>query len=91
MDQSFFPNISYVQPGDTVTFINMSGVTRTVEAENKIWSIDSLADGAQATITVEAGWKNESLSRIHGADEIGTIIGRMSYSSPPSDAVAEDF
>lgn len=98
----------------------MSGVTRTVEAKNKKWSIDSLADGAQATITVEAGWKNEYVSRIKGAggngsiddtaddsaiatdldttdqtdtsgaDEAGTILGRMSYSSPPSDAVAED-
>ena len=68
---SFFPSISYVQPGDTITFINESGVERDIHSKNKQWSISDLADGASPTITVEEGWKNDYLSRIKGSGNGG--------------------
>lgn len=68
---SFFPSISYVQPGDTITFINESGVERDIRSKNKQWSISDLADGASPTITVEEGWKNDYLSRIKGSGNGG--------------------
>ena len=34
VDSAFFPDISYVQDGDTLTFVNMSGSARTISAEN---------------------------------------------------------
>ncbi len=68
---SFFPSVSYVQPGDTITFINDSGIDRELRSKNADWFIPDLADGASASIVVEEGWKNDFFSRIKGADNGG--------------------
>jgi plastocyanin len=67
MDQSFFPEASYVQPGDTVTFVNMSGASRVVQARNNIWATPVLENGAEATINIVQGMPSSFLSRIQGS------------------------
>lgn len=67
MEMSFFPSVSYVQPGDTLTFINESGVDRDIRSRNLDWFIPDLANGASASIVIEDSWKNEYLSRIKGS------------------------
>ena len=71
MEMSFFPSVSYVQPGDTLTFINESGVDRDIRSRNAQWFIPGLAVGASASIVIEQGWKNEFLSRIKGSGNGG--------------------
>jgi len=71
MEFSFFPSVSYVQAGDTITFINNSGVDRDLRSKNAQWFIPDVADGAQASITVGEGWKNDYLSRIKGSGNGG--------------------
>lgn len=66
MEMSFFPSVSYVQPGDTITFTNNSGVARDIRSRNAQWFIPGLAVDASASIVVEESWKNEFLSRIKG-------------------------
>lgn len=66
MDYAFFPEISYVQPGDTVTFVNMSGITRVIEAKNGSWSTPEIADGGEATISIEQGMMNTFKTNIDG-------------------------
>lgn len=66
MDYAFFPEISYVQPGDTVTFVNMSGITRVIEAKNGSWSTPEIADGGEATISIEQGMMNTFKTKIDG-------------------------
>lgn len=90
MEQSFFPNVSYVKPGDTVTFVNMSGITRDIQARNGIWSIAGITDGAEATITVQEGWKNDYLSRIQGTGS-GTISGSSTNQALVTDTNAQDL
>lgn len=67
LEFSFFSSVSYVQPGDSLTFVNNSGIDRDVRSRNANWFITDLADGASASIVVEDGWKNEYMSRIKGA------------------------
>lgn len=66
MDYAFFPEISYVQDGDTITFVNMSGITRIIEAKNQSWATPEMADGAEATIPVYKGMQNAYVTRIDG-------------------------
>jgi plastocyanin len=66
LEQSFFPQTNYVQPGDTVIFTNNSGATRTVRSKNMDWSTPELVDGAQATITIGSDFESEFLSRMQG-------------------------
>lgn len=58
VDSAFFPDISYVQDGDTLTFVNMSGSARTISAENGSWSTPEFSDGAEVTIPVVQGMAN---------------------------------
>ena len=71
MDYAFFPDISYVQDGDTLTFVNMSGITRTIAARNGSWGTPELIDGAEATITVEKGMFNTYQTRLDGVGGAG--------------------
>lgn len=102
METAFFPDVSYVQPGDTVTFVNMSGTTRTIQALNNDWAIADMPDGAETAITVSQGWKSQYLSRLVGDgvptdlsneqgldQEEGTIMGVLSLSQPPRGSTAD--
>lgn len=84
MEMSFFPSVSYVQPGDTITFTNNSGVDRDIRSRNAQWFIPGLAVDASASIVVEEGWKNEFLSRIKGT-------GNGSDTGATGDSVSNDY
>lgn len=71
MDYAFFPDISYVQDGDTLTFVNMSGITRTIGARNGEWETPELTDGAEATMTVTKGMFTSFQTRIDGVGGTG--------------------
>lgn len=81
MEFSFFPSVSYVQPGDTITFINNSGVARDIRSRNAQWFIPDLAADASTSILVEAGWKNEYLSRITGAGSGNDNTGSTDFNA----------
>lgn len=71
MDYAFFPETSYVQPGDTITFVNMSGITRVIKSKNGAWETAELIDGAEATVTVFDGMQTAYITRIDGVGGAG--------------------
>lgn len=75
MDYAFFPEISYVQPGDTITFVNLSGITRIIEARNNAWATPEIPDGGSATISIIQGMKNDYITRIDGVGGNGVTGG----------------
>lgn len=97
LDYAFFPEISYVSAGDTITFVNNSGTTRTIEAQDSAWIIEDLADGGEATLPIVAGMKNEystiapagsgiaveAGSESSSQDEV--VIGKLNFSGLPSE------
>lgn len=82
MDYAFFPEISYVRDGDTLTFVNMSGLTRTIEAANSSWSLPALSEGDEATITVVEGMADEFIIQVDESTP-EPIIGKLNFSAPP--------
>ncbi|MEP2922296.1 MAG: hypothetical protein ABJP06_16345 [Sulfitobacter sp.] len=92
LDYAFFPEISYVSPGDTVTFVNTSGMTRTIEGSDGEWIIEDLEDGAEATLPITSGMKNEyttvAVAASGESSEAGTavsdedeiVIGKLNFS-----------
>ncbi len=90
MDYAFFPEISYLLPGDEVIFENISGSTRSVIASDASWVIDELSDGSTATLTIVENMPNDFLSLVPGeagdeVDEDGNVqvVGRMNFSGAP--------
>lgn len=49
---SYFPAITFAQPGDTVNFINESGEEQTVVGKDSGWTIGPLAAEEQGSLTV---------------------------------------
>ncbi len=68
MEYGFFPEISYVQEGDQLTFINMSGVTRRIEGRDAVWVTPEMADGAQYVLNIEARMPNTFKSYVEGVE-----------------------
>lgn len=91
MDHAFFPEISYVQPGDVVIFANNTGESRDIIAEDGSWEILAVANGTEAQLTVEQGMQNRFVTAVPGAagdqvDENGNvqIVGIMNFSGQPA-------
>lgn len=49
---SYFPAITYAQPGDTVIFINESGQSQTIVAKQADWTIGPLAIAEESSLQV---------------------------------------
>ena len=54
LGDTFFPTVSYVDPGDTLRFVNASGFEQSVTSGDGGWSVGPIADQAEATLTAEA-------------------------------------
>ena len=90
MDYAFFPEVSYVQPGDVIVFENISGSTRTVLGLNDRWEIADISDGGTATLTIIENMPNKFLSNVPGgtgdqvdADGNVQVIGTLNFSGAP--------
>ncbi len=95
MDYAFFPEISYVQPGDVVIFTNSTGETRNVAAADGSWAVADLVNGSEASLTIIDGMPNHFVSLVPGVagdevDEDGnvTVLGKMNFGGQP--ALASD-
>ena len=71
MDYAFFPDVSFVQDGDTITFVNLSGITRVIAARNGTWTTPELADGGEATISIVQGMHSTFQTKIDGVGGAG--------------------
>ena len=85
LDYAFFPEISYVTPGDTITFVNVSGTTRTIEAQDTEWLIEDLADGAESTLAITQGMKNQYSTVAVGDEGTEVVIGKLNFSGAPNE------
>ncbi len=98
MEYGFFPEVSYVQEGDQLIFINMSGLTRRIEGRDAVWVTPDMADGTQFTLNVAADMPDTFKSYVEGVeseatteggdteavdDPNGTILGKLNYSAAP--------
>lgn len=49
---SYFPSVTYAQPGDTVRFVNQSGDEETVVGRDVGWVVGPLQDQDEGTLVV---------------------------------------
>lgn len=77
MENAFFPEVTFVQPGDTITFVNMSGLPRNIAATDKSWDTENIMDGGSLTVTVSSEMSSEFKLSVKGAanDDSGTAVG----------------
>lgn len=84
LPDAYFPNITYVDAGDTVRFVNASGTQHTVIARKNRWSVGPLNDQQEYVMAIADDI--ETVFYQDGAvDEEGnyTVDGRFSFSPAP--------
>ena len=83
MEHAFFPDVSFVQPGDEVVFVNMSGETRDLSADDGSWVIAAMANGAEVTLALVEGMPSSFSGIAPSADPETVVTGVMNFSAPP--------
>ncbi|MEP4198623.1 MAG: hypothetical protein ABJL99_23620 [Aliishimia sp.] len=49
---TYFPNVTYADPGDTIRFVNESGEEETVVGRDTGWTVGPLADNEEGTLVI---------------------------------------
>ncbi len=75
----FFPEISYVQPGDVITFVNDDETTHLAGASDDSWTTGPLSAGGQHSITITS-----EIALTYVVDAYETI-GSFSFDPAPID------
>jgi plastocyanin len=83
MEEAFFPEISYLLPGDEVIFVNMAGETRDLAATDGSWTVEGLADGSEASLMIASGMPNLFGALAPDGDAANMVMGTMNFSGPP--------
>ena len=83
MEHAFFPDVSFVQPGDSIIFVNMSGETRDIVASDDSWTIEAMANGAEVTLELVEGMPSAFTGLAPSADPENQVSGVMNFSEPP--------
>lgn len=79
LGNAFFPEISYVKPGDVIRFVNSSAASVTVVGSENQWSVGPVAINSDATIEVDHTTALEFSGQAGGTD----TSGRLSFSPAP--------
>jgi plastocyanin len=80
MENAFFPEVSYLRPGDEVIFINQSGRTLNVAAEDGSWEVATVSDGMQASLMIIEGMPNQFGALVPNGDAPSKVLGIMNFS-----------
>lgn len=86
MSDGYFPQITYITPGDSVEFLNVSASNQTIVSKNGSWTLGPIAPDATESMviddTVQKTFYNADLTN---EDGVYTVEGSMSFSSAPLD------
>lgn len=86
LPDTYFPETTYLAPGDTVKFINVSGDQHTIIAANEAWTIGPLQVDEEYTMVVGS----EIERTFHNANAINSdgsyaVTGDISFDASPVD------
>ena len=52
LGDAFFPEVSYIHPGDTIRFVNAAATELNVMGEGAAWTVGPIAINGEATVNV---------------------------------------
>ncbi|WP_415921623.1 hypothetical protein [Tateyamaria sp. SN6-1] len=84
LPDTYFPETTYLDPGDTIRFINVSGDEHTIIAANEAWTIGPLNAEEEFTMVVDS----EIERTFHNANAINSdgsyaVTGDISFDPSP--------
>ena len=89
LDESFFPMVTYAQPGDIIHFVNASSAEQSIVAQDDNWRVGPIAVESEEIFTVFADMKNDYFLVVpegdtaEGSEEVAAPSGAISFSEAP--------
>ena len=84
LDFAYFPQITYLATGDTVHFINASGLPHTIIAADEDWEIGPIPMQGEASIVITEGMATTFFDKDSSDDDGNFAVeGGLSLSSAP--------
>ena len=80
LGSSYFPTIAYVDPGDTLLFINASEAVHTVTAADDEWTTGEIAIDGQKVVPV-----SETMTLAYYGDAEKLVEGTLDFGNAPLD------
>jgi len=86
LPDAYFPAMTYMDPGDTVRFVNASGSAHHMMADDSSWEIGPLEPDAEHTMVIDAS-VHKSFVDVNVTDAEGnyTVVGEVSFAAAPLD------
>ncbi|WP_299732458.1 hypothetical protein [uncultured Tateyamaria sp.] len=84
LPDAYFPQITYVDNGDSVRFVNVSGAEHNIIAQDSSWEIGPIADQGEAVLSVNSVTERSFFNK-DATGEDGTYIvqGDISFDTAP--------
>lgn len=84
LPDAYFPQITYLDNGDSVRFINMSGGEHNIIAEGAAWEIGPIPDQGEAVLEVSDVVEKSFFNKDATAED-GTMLvqGEISFDTAP--------
>jgi len=84
LPNTYFPETTYLDPGDSVVFVNTSGDEHTIVADNEAWTIGPLQPGETYSLVIDS----EIERTFHNANVINSdgtfaVTGDISFEEGP--------
>ncbi|NRB01949.1 MAG: hypothetical protein HRU30_01665 [Rhodobacteraceae bacterium] len=85
LSDAYFPDITHVKAGDTVTFINASETTQNVVSESEAWSVGPIPVQGQLSMIITAGQETTffNAATLDGDADEG-VSGYLSFEPAPT-------
>jgi len=86
LPDAYFPAVTYVDPGDTIRFHNISGGEHNIIAKNNAWEIGPISHGGEHYMVMQQGVQNTFFDK-DATDGDGAFLtqGNISFSDAPLD------
>ena len=82
----YFPQITYLNPGDTVHFFNDTGTSQSIISKNDSWTLGPIEPNATETMVIEQDvQKTYYNAALTGEDGVYSVEGGMSFGVAPLD------
>lgn len=86
LPDAYFPQITYLDEGDTVRFVNVSGLAHNMIAKNESWEAGPIPTDGDLTMTITNSVQKTFYNK---ATQLGdgtyAVEGRMSFAEAPVD------
>lgn len=86
MQDAYFPDITHVDPGDVVHFVNTTATVQEIVAEGEDWEVGPIPSNGQMSMVIQEAIQTKYFNAGSAGEDGGyTVSGHLSFEDAPVD------